>query len=204
MKKEFNILKGRAAASPQLRPSAPPYTGVLKGYGAAAASKAGRGPSLGRGEGSDLRRKTSGGRGGESSKASGEIPKTQRSSKGRKFPPKGESSLPPPKVPNNARDPKGETGSGSTKRAAFRKARKGIRNAASSFEWPVFRSALGVLARLQVRWGSSTAVSLGELPRELVELYPEEWSSGELEEIFEGVLEIILQGGNLEDYTPYP
>lgn len=75
---------------------------------------------------------------------------------------RGRTSIPTPRVAYGQEEPL-EGGSGTTRRTAFRKARKGIKVSWNSTEWPALRSALAALARLQLRWGTSSEASLGPL-----------------------------------------
>jgi hypothetical protein len=75
----------------------------------------------------------------------------------------GRGSTETPRVSSNARDPDTETGKGSTKRNAFRKARKGVADTFSG-DFPTYFGALARLARLQIRWSVDTSHALGDLP----------------------------------------
>lgn len=73
------------------------------------------------------------------------------------------------KPASNTRDPSTELGKGSTKRSAFRKARKGIKDCWEADD-DTYLGRLKTLARLQVKWECDTNHALGPLKDELEEV----------------------------------
>lgn len=154
------ILKGRAAATTSKSygfPSSETQTTTTTKV------KDSAGPTPVRGRSSRVPEPTAGGRGGRGRGGRGNSSTSEPVPGVMKYDPRNPPTV--PVVPKGSA-PQDEYGSGSTKRTAFRKARKGIRDAWDA-EDDSYLARLGVLARLQVRWGLDSKNALGPLKDDL-------------------------------------